>query len=212
MPLPFSSLLNKFFNVFGTVALDQNLDQIYPSRQGRPIEKSLSTVCLAQIRKKKVESRSRLDQNSFPQKKQQCSAFWISNCSEMIILTSVYRTVIAIGDRCVPSKLKPLWEHPAGQFILNGFRIQIQNGLSRSALYTQLEISIVYSLQFTVTVVLSFSKAQIYRYRILDLILNSFILLTLFFLCSELLKAKGQDSTCKRLRCQRMIRSSIVNS
>ncbi|XP_059153929.1 uncharacterized protein LOC131939559 isoform X2 [Physella acuta] len=32
----------------------------------------------------------------------------------MILLSSVYRTVIAIGDRCVPSKFKPLWEHPAG--------------------------------------------------------------------------------------------------
>ncbi|XP_005110817.1 mitochondrial pyruvate carrier 2 [Aplysia californica] len=32
----------------------------------------------------------------------------------MFILSSVYRTLVAIGDRHVPTKFRPLWEHPAG--------------------------------------------------------------------------------------------------
>ncbi|KAK3791432.1 hypothetical protein RRG08_046584 [Elysia crispata] len=32
----------------------------------------------------------------------------------MIILSSVYRSLVAIGDRHVPAKFRTFWEHPAG--------------------------------------------------------------------------------------------------
>lgn len=32
----------------------------------------------------------------------------------MIILSSVYRALVAVGDRHVPSKFRAFWEHPAG--------------------------------------------------------------------------------------------------
>ncbi|GFN75617.1 mitochondrial pyruvate carrier [Plakobranchus ocellatus] len=32
----------------------------------------------------------------------------------MIILSSVYRALVAVGDRHVPTKFRALWEHPAG--------------------------------------------------------------------------------------------------
>uniref|UniRef100_A0A0B7BEU8 Mitochondrial pyruvate carrier n=1 Tax=Arion vulgaris TaxID=1028688 RepID=A0A0B7BEU8_9EUPU len=32
----------------------------------------------------------------------------------MFILSSVYRTLVAIGDRHVPTKFRMVWDHPAG--------------------------------------------------------------------------------------------------
>ncbi|KAK0053526.1 mitochondrial pyruvate carrier 2 [Biomphalaria pfeifferi] len=32
----------------------------------------------------------------------------------MIILSPLYRALVAVGDKCVPTKFRPLWEHPAG--------------------------------------------------------------------------------------------------
>ncbi|KAH9525049.1 Mitochondrial pyruvate carrier 2 [Bulinus truncatus] len=32
----------------------------------------------------------------------------------MIILSPIYRALVGIGDRCMPTKFRPLWEHPAG--------------------------------------------------------------------------------------------------
>jgi len=32
----------------------------------------------------------------------------------MFILSSVYKRIVAVGDKTVPLKFKPLWEHPAG--------------------------------------------------------------------------------------------------
>ncbi|GFS08964.1 mitochondrial pyruvate carrier [Elysia marginata] len=32
----------------------------------------------------------------------------------MIILSSVYRALVAVGDRHVPTKFRAFWEHPAG--------------------------------------------------------------------------------------------------
>jgi len=32
----------------------------------------------------------------------------------MLVFSSIYRSLVALGERNVPAKLRPLWEHPAG--------------------------------------------------------------------------------------------------